>query len=281
MAAIGPSRRVPNRPFGSETDESVPVHSSELEIPMHTPTIAAPRRARLAAAALACTALIAGAGLTGAPSAAAHSRVPVSFGHHHRNVKNFQDSNWGGYVATGSFGSISGSWTEPQVTCNTSNDLYAPWVGIDGYGSESVEQTGVQTDCSSGSPVYSAWYEMYPAQPVYWNDPVSAGDSFTGSVVDNGGGDYTVTLTDDTAGWTESTQQQYNGQDASAEAVIESPTSSYPSFSEQDFSNVTVDGQPLDATNPQALTSGGYGPTALSNGSFAMVPGAGFKAHKK
>jgi hypothetical protein len=144
-----------------------------------------------------------------------------------------------------------------------------------------VEQTGVQTDCSSGSPVYSAWYEMYPAQPVYWNDPVSAGDSFTGSVVDNGGGDYTVTLTDDTAGWTESTQQQYNGQDASAEAVIESPTSSYPSFSEQDFSNVTVDGQPLDATNPQALTSGGYGPTALSNGSFAMVPGAGFKAHKK
>ena len=93
------------------------------------------------------------------------------------------------------------------------------------------------------------------------DDPVSAGNSFTGSVIDKGGGDYTITLTDDT--------------------VIESPTSSYPSFSEQEFSNVTVDGWPLDATNPQALTSGGYGPTALSNGSFAMVPGAGFKAHKK
>ena len=244
------------------------------------PTVLAARRGRLAAAALACAALTAGAGVTGAPSAAAHSRIPVSFGHH-RHVKSFQDSNWGGYVATGNFTSISGSWTEPQVTCNTSNDLYAPWVGVDGYGSESVEQTGVQTDCSSGSPVYSAWYEMYPAQPVYWNDPVSAGDSFTGSVVDNGGGDYTITLTDNTAGWTENTQQQYNGQDASAEAVIESPTSSYPSFSEQDFSNVTVDGQVFDASNPQALTSGGYGPTALSNGSFAMVPGAGFGAHKK
>ncbi|WP_194894550.1 G1 family glutamic endopeptidase [Catenulispora pinisilvae] len=247
---------------------------------MHTslaPHLRGLRRTRLAAIAVACGALVVGSGAA-TPAAAAH-HSPISFGHH-RNVKNFQDSNWGGYVATGNFTSISGSWTEPQVTCNTSNDLYAPWVGIDGYGSESVEQTGVQTDCSSGSPVYSAWYEMYPAQPVYWNDPVSAGDSFTGSVADSGGGNYTITLTDNTAGWTETTQQQYNGQDASAEAVIESPTSSYPSFSQQDFSNVTVDGQVFDSTNPQALTSGGYGPTALSNGSFSMEPGAGFKARK-
>jgi hypothetical protein len=64
--------------------------------------------------------------------------------------------------------------------------------------------------------------------------------------------------------------------------VIESPTSSYPSFSELDFSGVTVDGQPFDAANPQVLTSGGYGPTALGNGSFAMVPGggAGLRARK-
>ena len=50
-----------------------------LEIPMHTPTPPAPRRGRFAAAALACAALAAGAG---------------------------KDSNWGGYVATGSFSSI-------------------------------------------------------------------------------------------------------------------------------------------------------------------------------
>jgi Peptidase A4 family len=187
-------------------------------------------------------------------------------------VQSFQDSNWGGYVATGQFQTITGSWTEPDVTCNTSNDLFAPWVGVDGYGSESVEQTGVQTDCSSGSPVYSAWYEMYPAGPVYWNDPVSAGDSFTGTVTDNGGGNYSIALTDNTKGWTENTQQSYAGQDASAEAVIESPTQSYPSFSRLDFSGITVDGQVFDNTNPQEFDSGQYTATALQNGAFAMVP---------
>lgn len=221
---------------------------------------------RLAALAAAATTIAPAAPV--AASASGMAFKPLSY--------NINGYNWGGYAATGSgFTSVAATWTEPSATCNSTNDLYAPWVGIDGYGSESVEQTGVQTDCSSGSPVYSAWYEMYPAQPVYWNDPVSAGDSFTASVADDGSGDYTITLTDNTAGWTESTQQQYNGQDASAEAVIESPTSSYPSFSELDFSGVTVDGQPFDATNPQVLTSGGYGPTALNGGSFAMVPGGG------
>ncbi|WP_051939656.1 G1 family glutamic endopeptidase [Phaeacidiphilus oryzae] len=183
------------------------------------------------------------------------------------------DSNWGGYVAQGSFSSISGSWTEPQVTCNSSNDLFAPWVGLDGYGSGSVEQTGVQTDCSSGRPVLSAWYEMYPASPVYWNDPVSEGDSMTASVVSDGGGNYSLTLTDNTQGWTEKTDQSYAGQNASAEAVIESPTSSYPSFGSLSFSGVTVDGRPFSDAGPSALDSGGYVPGPLSGGDFTISPG--------
>ncbi len=191
-------------------------------------------------------------------------------------ARHFQDSNWGGYVAQGGFSTISGSWTEPHVTCNTTDDLFAPWVGLDGYGSQTVEQTGVQTDCSSGSPVLSAWYEMYPAAPVYWNDPVDEGDSITAGVVSNGGGSYTLTLTDNTKGWTEHVDQNLGAQNASAEAVIESPTQSYPSFGQLDFSGVTVDGQPFDATSPQALTSGGYTPGPLQNGSFSMTPGGGF-----
>ncbi|MBY8883294.1 hypothetical protein K7472_00340 [Streptomyces sp. PTM05] len=221
-------------------------------------------RTRTAAAAVLLAAALIPVG-TGTSVAATHTFAPFA--------KNFQDSNWGGYVAQGSFSSISGSWTEPQVTCNSSNDLFAPWVGLDGYGSQTVEQTGVQTDCSSGQPVLSAWYEMYPASPVYWNDPVSEGDSMTASVVSNGGGDYTLTLTDNTQGWTEHTDQNLGAQNASAEAVIESPSQSYPSFDELDFSGVTVDGQPFDNANPQALDSGGYTPGPLQNGSFSMTPG--------
>ncbi|MCQ4079838.1 G1 family endopeptidase [Streptomyces sp. RB6PN25] len=224
-----------------------------------------PRRSRMTAAAMLLAAVTLAPASAGQAAASAAGFGPLA--------APFQDSNWGGYVATGSFSSISGSWTEPQVTCNSSNDLFAPWVGLDGYGSQTVEQTGVQTDCSSGQPVLSAWYEMYPASPVYWSDPVSEGDSLSASVVSNGGGNYTLTLTDNTKGWSEHTTQNLSAQNASAEAVIESPTSSYPSFSRLDFSGVTVDGQAFDAANPQALDSGGYVPGPLSSGSFSMMPG--------
>ncbi|BCJ34691.1 hypothetical protein Athai_21940 [Actinocatenispora thailandica] len=184
------------------------------------------------------------------------------------------DNVWGGYVAQGSgFDSISGSWVEPDASCTSTQDLYAPWVGIDGYGSQTVEQTGVETSCQNGYPAYRAWYEMYPAAPVYWNDPVGPGDTITGSVTATGGGGYQITLTDRTAGWTERTTQYLGAQDVSAEAVIESPTGSYPSFAELDFSGITVDGQVFDAYQPTGLDSGGYSPGPLSNGAFSMTPG--------
>ena len=194
----------------------------------------------------------------------------AGFGPDHTRIK---DSVWGGYVAQGSFTRITGSWVEPHATCNSTSDLFAPWVGIDGYGSQTVEQTGVQTDCSSGSPQLSAWYEMYPAEPVYWNDPVAEGDSITATVVSEGGGSYALTLTDNTQGWTEHTTQYLDAQNISAEAIIESPTQSYPSFDRLDFSGITVDGQTFDSYNPQGLTSGGYSPGPLQNGAFSMSPG--------
>ncbi|MFJ8311731.1 MULTISPECIES: G1 family glutamic endopeptidase [unclassified Streptomyces] len=223
-----------------------------------------PNRTRSAAAGL----LLAVAAVT--PIGVGTSAAAAGFGPQQPQIK---DSLWGGYVAQGSFTRITGSWVEPHATCNSTNDLFAPWVGIDGYGSQTVEQTGVQTDCSSGSPQLSAWYEMYPAQPIYWNDPVSEGDSMTGTVVSDGGGNYTLTLTDNTQGWTEHTTQNLGAQNVSAEAIIESPTQSYPSFSRLDFSGISVDGQVFDTYNPTALTSGGYTPGPLQNGAFSMTPG--------
>ena len=182
-------------------------------------------------------------------------------------------SPWGGYVATGSgFRSIIGSWVEPAVTCTSRNNLFAPWVGIDGYGSQTVEQTGAQVSCSSGKAVYSAWYEMYPAQPVYLSDAVSAGDSFTGSVTTTGNGSYKITLTDNTKGWTYNTTQRLNAENVSAEAIIESPTQSYPKFTATNFSGITVNGNTFSSYDPIALSSGGYSPTALNGGSFSLVP---------
>ncbi|MFJ9844799.1 G1 family glutamic endopeptidase [Kitasatospora sp. NPDC101155] len=165
--------------------------------------------------------------------------------------------NWGGYAATGSgFSSVSASWTEPDATCNSTNDLYAPWVGIDGYGSSTVEQTGVATDCSSGSPVNQAWYEMYPASPVYLSltsYPVSAGDHITASVTYAGSSRYTLKLTDSSQGWTYSTTKSLSAQRTSAEVIIESPTGSYPNFGTLNFTSATVNGKSLGSSGPVAL----------------------------
>ncbi|TWE11595.1 G1 family glutamic endopeptidase [Rudaeicoccus suwonensis] len=193
-----------------------------------------------------------------------------------RHGFNINGGNWSGMVATGSgFTSTKSSWTEPKVTCNSTNDLMAPWVGIDGYGSSSVEQTGVATDCSSGSPVYQGWYEMYPANPVYYSNTVKAGDHIT-ATVSRSGKKYTLTLADTTQGWTRTITKSYNGANASADFVMESPTASYPNFGSVKFTGATVDGSALGNFSPTAMdasNSNGYEDhtSALSGGNSFSI----------
>lgn len=231
----------------------------------------------LAFAAVGAATLLAGAAPAAATAAAGFAPQHATHPAHARPMVggnfNQDGGNWSGWVSTGSgFSSVSASWNEPSVTCNSSNDLYAPWVGIDGYGSQSVEQTGVATDCSSGSPNYQAWYEMYPDAPVYYNDPVQAGDSFTGTV-QRSGTSYTLTISDNTQGWTEHVTKSYSGQNSSAEFILESPTGAYPDFGTVHFSGATVDGSTYTGQNGVALdasnNSGFEDHTGgLSGGSF-------------
>ncbi|KAA9157121.1 hypothetical protein FPZ12_026190 [Amycolatopsis acidicola] len=181
---------------------------------------------------------------------------------------NFSGGNWGGYVSFGSFTTATASWVEPSVTCNSSNDLFAPWVGIDGDGSSTVEQTGVATDCSSGSPVYQGWYEMYPAAPVYYDNPVSAGDQITATVTRTGTNTYQLALADTTKGWSKTTTKSLSSQHSSAEAIIESPTDSYPGIDGGvKFTGVKFDGKNLADTSPSGLD-------ADDNGSNTWSPSA-------
>ena len=169
---------------------------------------------------------------------------------------NFSGGNWGGYVSFGSFTSATAGWTEPSVTCTSTNDLFAPWVGIDGDGSSTVEQVGVATDCSSGSPRYQAWYEMYPAAPVYYDEPVSAGDKITATVTrtGTGTGTYQLVISDITQGWTKTATKSLSAKHSSAEAIIESPTDSYPAIDGGvHFTGVEFNGTALAATSPSAL----------------------------
>jgi Peptidase A4 family len=223
------------------------------------------------------------------PTTAAAPAHPVPAGHrtvdfalHHAGAHglvagfNQDGGNWSGYAATGSgFSSVTSTWTEPSVTCNSTDDLFAPWVGIDGYGTSTVEQTGVATDCSSGSPQYAGWYEMYPAAPVYYSNAVGAGDVIRATVT-RSGSTYTLTLSDTSRGWTKTTTRSLSrARNASAEVIMESPTAAYPRFGTVNFSGSTVNGSALSNFGPVALdasNSGGFEnhTSALSGGNFSI-----------
>jgi hypothetical protein len=139
-----------------------------------------------------------------------------------------ESSNWSGYAQTGgngAFSSVSASWTQPTATCPSRQDQYAAfWVGLDGYSSDSVEQTGTDSDCDGTSPDYYGWYEMYPANPVYYTNPVAPGDSISASVTFSGTETYTLVLTDHTQGWTQKQVINESGFDrSSAEVITEAP----------------------------------------------------------
>jgi hypothetical protein len=209
-----------------------------------------------------CANLLAVAAVATTAFAGTAAAAPV-FGAH-----NFSGGNWGGYVSFGSFTTATASWVEPSVTCTSTDDLFAPWVGIDGDGSSTVEQTGVATDCSSGSAVYQAWYEMYPAAPVYYSNSVSAGDTITATVTRTGTSTYQLVISDTTKGWSKSVSKSLSSRHSSAEAIIESPTDSYPTISGGvTFTGVKFDGTNLASTSPSALD-------ADDRGTYTWIPGS-------
>jgi len=166
-------------------------------------------------------------------------------------------TNWSGYAVTGSsgtFSSVSASWTEPTATCSSSSggghhgrgggggsaDEYAAfWVGLDGYSNSTVEQTGTDSDCDGTTPNYYGWYEMYPAGPVYFTNTMKAGDSISASVTFSGTETYTLVLTDSTQDWTQTITENKTGlARASAEAITEAPSSNSGVLPLADFGTV-------------------------------------------
>ena len=208
--------------------------------------------------------LLAGLALLSAGPAAADPQVGRGY--------NADGGNWSGYVTAGrEFSSASATWTQPTVTCNATTDAFAPWVGLGGFGTTMVEQAGVETNCATGVPVYRAWYELAPAAPVYYDAPVGPGDSISAGVT-RAGTRYTLTVTDHTRHWSRTVTRSYDGHNASAEFILESPTGTFPDFGTVTFTRASVDGRPLSTYTPLALDAGnGQDHTgALAGGTFSV-----------
>ncbi len=175
-----------------------------------------------------------------------------------------ESTNWSGYAVTGAngaFSSVSATWTQPAATCSTNKAQYASfWVGLDGFSSDSVEQTGTDSDCSKGKPQYYGWYEMFPAFPVNFTNPVSPGDSMSASVTFSGTSTYTLVLKDTTKGWTQTITKNQAGLDrSSAEVITEAPSSGnkvlpLADFSAITYSSSTANGTSIGSQNPTQIT---------------------------
>src|SRR6266704_2188225 len=136
-----------------------------------------------------------------------------------------ESTNWSGYAATtGTYTSVSASWTEPTGTCSRGSQYSSFWVGLDGYSSGSVEQTGSEVDCSGSRPQYYAWYEMYPNPSVSYSNTVRPGDQFSALVTYTGGSSFSLHIQDITQGWSHTTPGTLAGAArSSAEVIVEAP----------------------------------------------------------
>ena len=216
---------------------------------------------------------------TGSASAAVRRADP------NHKIGHSTSSNWAGYDATGgAYTSVSATWTQPAVNCSVTPTGWSSfWVGLDGDTSNTVEQTGTEADCSSGRAVYSAWYEMYPKYPKTYANPVAPGDRFSASVRTDGRGSFTLTLSDTTRGWTQTTSARLKSAAlASAEVVAEAPSRSggvlpLADFGSVGFGSATVNGAPLTSSTPGidpiTMASGSTikaRPSSISNGSFSV-----------
>lgn len=145
-------------------------------------------------------------------------------------------SNWAGYVALPagagrSFQSVSGSWTQPSVTCSKGAESFsAVWVGLGGYREDSnaLEQIGTEADCSrSGEASYTTWSELIPAAPVTLKIATSPGDQITASVTVHGH-DVTMRLRNLTTDARYSVTRRLSAIDtSSADWIVEAPSTCY------------------------------------------------------
>lgn len=198
-------------------------------------------------------------------SAAGGAATPLRHALNHR-ITDSTSTNWSGYAVTGSkYTSVSASWTEPSVSC--SGTAYSSfWVGLDGDTSSTVEQTGTDADCSGSTPQYYAWYEMYPKYPVNLSNPVQPGDKLSASVTTNGKGAFTLTISDSTQGWTNTTNAKLRGASlSSAEVIAEAPSSRSGVLPLADFGTVNFTGATANGTAFNNLS--GLDPITMASGS--------------
>jgi hypothetical protein len=134
-------------------------------------------------------------------------------------------SNWSGYAARGgSFTSVSGTWTVPEISLDSPFGADAAWVGIGGLRSRDLIQAGTQQIVTgSGSVTYQAWVEKLPevSRPVALT--VLPGHTITVSIDLQEADTWLISLTNHSTGQSLLRTEHYTSSLSSAEWIQEAP----------------------------------------------------------
>jgi Peptidase A4 family len=167
---------------------------------------------------------------------------------HVRGLTKVDYYNWSGYADDNSTGktysTVTGSWTEPAITCSNEDQIAVFWVGIDGFSDGTVEQDGTLAQCFKGTAFYYTWWEMFPTNNIQLvGSTVVPGDKIAGSVVKSGTS-YTLKLTDSTHTADSFTEKETCAAascvDSSAEWIAESPSGPRGYYPLPDFKTWTL-----------------------------------------
>lgn len=200
-----------------------------------------------------------------AATACAVGALPAASAHA-ADVQQTESGNWSGYVVGNSDGgtsykSVTGSWVQPQASCDAANgSTYAAfWVGIGGAsGKSALEQDGTEVNCSAGgNATYYAWYELVPKAPVKVDVAVHPGDKMTATTSVNGN-EVTETITNDTTGDTfNKTLYMSDPDTSSAEWIAEAPSQCQGGVSDCTPLSLTNFGK-VNFTSASATDSSGH-----------------------
>jgi Peptidase A4 family len=202
--------------------------------------------------------------------------------HHGRPIVTIganKSNNWSGYdqgsLEQGNklFTSIAGTWTVPTATPHKANEAEysATWIGIGGgcvdagctVTDSTLIQDGTSQDISAaGTASYYAWWEIIPAPSVSLSgctpDPsctVAAGNVMSSSISSAANGAWTMSMQNQTRGWSWSMTVPYSSSEGSAEWIEETP--------------VVVDNSGKVSVGPMPNLTGVHFDAATTNGASA------------
>jgi hypothetical protein len=188
-------------------------------------------------------------------------------------------SVYAGYYANhATYTQVSAVWIQPAASCPSANSAAQFLVGFDGISSTTFEGIGTGVVCTNSVPAYYAWYRVSPSPQVTLSEPVSPGDEIAASVVYTATNKYTLTITDETKGWSTTVTKIVSAERSSAEIFVQGPGTggTLADFGVIEFVDCLIDNLPLEEAEPtavnmvssagilQALTSALISPTSFT-----------------